>query len=301
MLQPWESSITNANASMQHNLRHALAQWRHWQCDPPLQHAPEIVSPVAGGLSNHSVLVTSGAQFIVRIDGTAPTSHGLNRQMEWRALRQASAAGLAPTPRYFNPDIGCLVCDYLPPDAAPRESPADTAQLLRGIHALPALHHRLDLCERIQRYENQLRRTAQAHSAPVLAHSDRVLSLAHSAALSCDSYRVCHHDLLRANRLFSGGRLYALDWEYCAMGDPLYDLAVVIAGDALDETQQDALLRAYLQRPPKESELCALARYGCVYRYLEILWYLAANKNFAQGDAMQIKLAQLDSALRVSA
>ncbi len=298
MLQPWGYSITNANASTQHNLRHALAQWRHWQCDPPLRHAPEIVSPVAGGLSNHSVLVASGAQFIVRIDGTAPASHGLNRQLEWCALRQASAAGLAPTPRYFNPDLGCLVCDYLPPDAAPRESAADTAQLLRGIHALPALHQRLDLCERIQRYENQLRRTAQVPSAPVLAHSDRVLSLAHSAALSCETYRVCHHDLLRANRLYSGGRLYALDWEYCAMGDPLYDLAVVIAGDALKETQQNTLLSAYLQRPPRESELFAVARYRCVYRYLELLWYLATGKISAEDDAQEIKLAQLDSALR---
>ena len=99
-------------------LAQALGQWRHWRCDPPLQSMPEVVRVLGSGLSNHNVLVRCEASYVVRIDGINPAHHGLNRQTEWRAIESAAAAGLAPRPRYFNPELGCLVCDYLPPDAA---------------------------------------------------------------------------------------------------------------------------------------------------------------------------------------
>jgi thiamine kinase-like enzyme len=103
---------------------------------------------------------------------------------------------------------------------------------------------------------------------------------------------LCHNDLLAANRLRSGGVLWALDWEYCAMGSPWYDLAVTQCGDSLGEVETDELLRSYLGRSPQSDELERLRDYGRVYRYLELLWYLALGKQ--PGDAF---LAQRTAAL----
>ncbi len=89
---------------------------------------------------------------------------------------------------------------------------------------------------------------------------------------------LCHNDLLRANRIYSAGRLWALDWEYCAMASPWYDIAVVINGDSLSAPDADALLNAYLGRAPHAEERDTLHQYGCIYRYLELLWYLALDK-----------------------
>jgi hypothetical protein len=110
--------VTTLPRPVQLKLEQTLAQWQHWQLPAPLPERPTAVTLLGDGLSNYSVQVASGdLHFVVRIDGIIPSQHGLNRQIEWRALSNAAAAELAPTPRYFNPDLGTLVCDFLPPDA----------------------------------------------------------------------------------------------------------------------------------------------------------------------------------------
>jgi thiamine kinase len=108
---------------------------------------------------------------------------------------------------------------------------------------------------------------------------------------------LCHNDLLRANRVVSAGRLWALDWEYCAMASPWYDIAVVINGDSLSAPEADTLLKAYLGRAPDARERDTLHQYGCIYRYLELLWYLALDKPVLGPAAREEKSAALASML----
>lgn len=284
-------------------LEQTLAQWHHWRCDPPLAGAPQVERVLAPGMSNFSVLVSADRAFVVRIDGTNPATNGLNRQNEWRCLEAAHAAGLAPQPRYFNPELGSLVCDYLRPDAAQPLDLADLARLLRAIHRLPARHSRLDIGERLLRYEKHLQQrdvtgrdrellaALLGHRPAVLSHLEQIGEREHAPLV------LCHNDLLRANRIYSGGRLWAVDWEYSAMGSPWYDLAVVVAGDGLDDRQAQALLEAYLGRDASEEERRALQRQGCVYRYLELLWYLAQPRAPLSRPALEEKLAGLARAV----
>ncbi len=278
-------------------LDQALAQWRRWDCQPPLAREPVVQRVLGEGLSNHSVLVESGNCFVVRIDGIDPSANQLNRWGEWRSLQAAHCAGIAPRPRYFNPDLGCLVCDYLPPDEEPTPSLSQLARLVRAIHALPPRHHRLDLVERISKYENRLLHRSRPIAAEVTAHSAQVLQCLRSAQAADHTRVLCHNDLLRANRIYSGGELWALDWEYCAMGSLWYDLAVIVAGDGLGSTQVRSLLEAYLERPATAAEHRRLQQYACVYRYLELLWYLALEKPLPGGEQIEPRLHRLDTDL----
>ena len=264
-------------------LEQTLAQWRHWRCEPGPGSRPEPVKLLGGGISNVSVLVAARERYVVRIDGMDPESNGLHRQLEWRALQAASSAQLAPTPRYFNPELGSLVCDYLPPDPVQTQSPGEIGKLLRSIHSLPPLHHRLDLRDRIMRLEKSIEH--RGDTLPILLGDlrDRVLSLIDRLRREDRSVTLCHNDLLAANRLRSGGVLWALDWEYCAMGSPWHDLAVTASGDSMNGDETADLLRAYLGRPARPAESTRLAEYGRVYRYLELLWYLALQKTGGQG------------------
>ena len=85
--------------------------------------------------------------------------------------------------------------------------------------------------------------------------------------------------------------------EYCAMASPWYDLAVVINGDALVDTDTDVLIETYLGRAPNTRERDALHLYGCIYRYLELLWYLALDKPVLEVSAIEKKSAALKSML----
>ena len=100
--------------------------------------------------------------------------------------------------------------------------PGDVAALLRDIHQLPARHSRLDLAERILRYEKQLEHRGNTRSQALAQCRDQVWRYLDSL-ITCATahWRLCHNDLLQANRMYSGGRLWAIDWEYCAMGRPL--------------------------------------------------------------------------------
>lgn len=257
--------------TVQERLQQTLAQWPHWRCPLPLTGRPEVEGPLHQGHSNPSFLVSCGQRFVVRLDGMDTRLNSINRQAEWHILNAAHRSGLAPQPCYFNPDLGSLVCSYLPQDAPAPLDLAATAGLLRRIHALPAVHQRLHLAERIGRYARRLSREHAEWLAVAGNALPRLLQLTardHSPAV------LCHNDLLRANRLSSGGRLYALDWEYAAMGQPLYDIAVLVHGDELPAQTARALLEHYLGRPPEYAELTLLTHYGCLYRYLELLWHL---------------------------
>jgi len=279
--------------NIQLKLEQTLAQWCHWHCAPVLTSAPEVVRVLTPGVSNFSVLVQAEQHFVVRIDGLNASTHGLSRQTEWRTLEVAHRAGLAPAPRYCNPELGSLVCDYLAPDESQVSPVADVARLLRAIHRLPARHHRLDLGERILRYEKQIEHRGRARCDELRHYHRKVAALLQAMSQQPPAMVLCHNDLLRANRIYSGGRLWAIDWEYAAMASPWYDIAVVINGDSLSASDTDALLIAYLGREADERERDMLHQYGCIYRYLELLWYLALDKQMLEPSAIEKKSSAL--------
>jgi thiamine kinase-like enzyme len=289
--------VTALPGNIRLKLEQTLAQWRQWHVDPPLAHAPTVVSRLSAGLSNFSLLVEAGRQFVVRIDGINPSAHGLNRQGEWRSLSAAHNAGLAPRPCYFNPELGSLVCDYLTPDGQQPVDVKDIAKLLHDIHQLPARHHRLDLAERILSYEKRLAHRHPTRTTELVAYARVVSEILVSISTDQQPLVLCHNDLLRANRLYSAGKLYALDWEYSAMASPWYDLAVVVAGDNLGPNDTDKLLQAYTGRQRTASEQQLIAQYGCVYRYLELLWYLTQDSPVLDETELQEKLKVLQESL----
>ena len=219
------------------------------------------------------MLVEYGSKrWVVRIDGSEPRKLGLSRDAEWRALNQAFAAGLAPQPVYRNPDLGTLVSAYLPGAESIAGTPdqqrlQEIGRLLRAIHQLAPVRFRLDPLSRARNYLAQSDREELPEG-----FEDACEELAASPVELC----LCHNDLLAANRLISGGTLYAIDWEYVAMGDPLFDLAVVIEGDELTTAQADTLLTSWNREPLDGTQRHRLALQQKVYRGLCELWEQAA-------------------------
>ncbi len=287
-------------------LEQALGQWRHWQGERPLAAPPEITQLFDAGLSNAAVQVTAsdGQTFVVRIDGGDPARHLLDRQREWHCQRLAYEAGLAPRPCYFNPQLGVMVSEYLVPDTTAKPTPEAVAGLLRAIHALPSIHYRLDIPQRIKHYQQQ----AQARLPQYRPQWEQAEHQARQylqdyledgppASTTIDTKVVlCHNDLLAANRLFSQGRLVAIDWEYCAMGQRWFDLAAVCWGDDWRPGERQRLVDHYLNRPARDEELAYLCRQGWVYRYLELLWHCAEDKpgDWQQGFTVLDRLPSLD-------
>ncbi|MDG2045951.1 MAG: phosphotransferase [Halioglobus sp.] len=289
--------VSTLPRTIQLKLEQTLSQWPHWRCAPALTRLPSVVRTLAPGISNFSVLVEAGQYFVVRIDGLDPVSNGLNRQIEWSTLAAAHSAGLAPAPCYFNPELGSLVCGYLAPEASYNADVTGVGQLLRAIHQLPARHHRLNLAERILQYQKRLQRNGRPLNAGLKKSGEQVVQILSEINHTPSNSVLCHNDLLQANRIYSAGRLWAIDWEYCAMGSPWYDLAVVVNGDLLSKVDTEILITAYLGRAADAQERSLLDQYSCIYRYLELLWYLALETPALNAAAIENKSAALTNLL----
>jgi aminoglycoside phosphotransferase (APT) family kinase protein len=282
---------TTLPTTIQLKLDQTLAQYRQWQTDSMLEHRPRVIKSLDGGFSNHAFLVEAATPFVVRIDGTDPNLHGLSRQAEWRALQSAGGSGIAPMPRYFNPELGSLVVDYLEPQAVASFDCQGTADLLRAIHALAPLHVRLDLGERLRRYLHQIRNRRAGLPQTMTALERRLPDLLAEIEQLAGQPVLCHNDLLPANRLLSGGRWWALDWEYCAMGNRWFDVAVVGWGEQLSTEQLEQLATRYLAREPTPQERRQLAVLTAIYGLLESAWYLAADLDLEQSQLTRVQAA----------
>lgn len=284
-------------SNIQLKLEQTLSQWQHWRCEEPLLYRPKIINRFDSGLSNYSILVEAQQRFVVRIDDSQAAVNHLSRTAEWSVLLCAHAAGLAPCPRYFNPDLCSLVCDFLPQDTSVQDSISATATLLRCIHQLPTIHHRLDIHSRIVHYERQIRQRDIDLPEFISAAHEGLLGLVDLLAKNDEASVLCHNDLLAANRIYSGGTLKAIDWEYCAMGSAWFDLAVVAIGDELNDAQKNELLDAYLCHRADQQQTTRFQQNCMAYQYLEVLWYLV---NKPDAECLNDKLANLQTVVSTS-
>ncbi|GAA5525848.1 thiamine kinase [Microbulbifer aestuariivivens] len=248
------------------------ADWHLWS-----ETRPSVIRPLAGGLTNQSYLLSAGGRrLVLRKNSPISAALDLDRAAEVAALRQADRAGLCAPLVYSDPDHQYLVTEYL--EGAPwrAQGPADLqalAQLLRRIHALPAIGVRLDLAEKVGAYWNAIDEGLENYRTLAVLEKQcrqKLADLAASARRDC----LCHNDLSTGNLIVTGDAgLLAIDWEYAAMGDPFYDLAVVIEDHCLNLAEQKVLLEEYLDEFVSHLDWQRLYRWRIIYKYLCILWY----------------------------
>ena len=102
-----------------------------------------------------------------------------------------------------------------------------------------------------------------------------------------EQLRPCHNDLLPANLIDDGARVWLIDWEYAAMGDPWFDLGNLAENNELSESAERRLLELYFGEPRAEEFLAGeLAR-------LRRMRFASAMREAAWGLA-QVKLSTLD-------
>jgi thiamine kinase-like enzyme len=77
----------------------------------------------------------------------------------------------------------------------------------------------------------------------------------------------CHNDLLSANFIAAGDRLWIVDWEYAGMGDPCFDLGNFAVNHDLDAAGERLLLEHY---GGSDHEALILMRFMSDFR--EAMW-----------------------------
>jgi thiamine kinase-like enzyme len=244
--------------------------------------------PVPGGLTNTNLVVEDGGRrYMVRIGGDIDV-HCVSRANELAASRAAHLAGLAPEAVYAEP--GVLVLAFI----EGRTFTADDVKDRRNRHRIVALLHR---CHRdipkflkgagilfwpfhvIRQYGHVLR---QAHASKQ-DDVPRLLAAADDLERGVGPIELVfgHNDLLAANIIDDGARLWLVDWEYAGFNSPLFDLGGLASNSGMPEPMREELLEHYYERPVTDELRRRFAAMTAVSLLRETLWSMASEVHSA--------------------
>jgi thiamine kinase-like enzyme len=211
---------------------------------------------LGGGMTNQNFLVECGGRRSVVRLGEDIAEHGIVRSSEIAASRAAHAAGISP--RVIHAEPGVLVLDFLEGRTLAAEDVRDPCQLgrlvglLRGAHREVALHLRgaapmFWVFHVVRDYGHTLREGGSPHAGRLADLSACAARL--EAAVGPIDVVFCHNDLLPANIIDDGKKLWLLDWEYAGFNSPLFDLGGLASNSDMPTDMAETLLESYFGRP----------------------------------------------------
>jgi thiamine kinase-like enzyme len=235
-------------------------------------------SPMEGGITNHNYLVeVDGERFVARLAGRDTELLGIDREAEFEAATAAHRVGIAPEVVWFLPKLGCLVTRFIeavpiPPDRMARpDMMRKVTAALRAFHGGPPIPAAFSPFRVVRVYRDE----AVARGVPIPPAYDGLLHTAAEIEAAFDrapvAPRPCHNDLLNANFLLQGGRLFLVDYEYAGMGDPFFDLGNFSVNHGFGDAEDDALVAAYFGRPSEEA-MARLKLMRVMSDFREAMW-----------------------------
>jgi thiamine kinase-like enzyme len=208
--------------------------------------------PLGGGLTNQNFLVQDGARrAVVRIGEDIPV-HQILRSNELAASIAAHAAGVSPEVIYH--ERGALVIGFVEGRTLSAADFAEAA-LLEAAVALVAQAHReipryfrgpamlFWVFQVLRDYTARLEDEGTQY-LPLLAELTLEAGLLEAAVGQVDLV-FGHNDLLPANFIHDGTRMWLIDWDYAGFNSPLFDLGGLAANNGLTVAQESLVLQQY--------------------------------------------------------
>jgi len=233
-----------------------------------------VRSQLSDGPTNASYLVEQGGErYVLRLDKPEASRLGLDRGNEKRVCEMVAGSGLAPVPVYFDAEAGIYLRCFLPGRSWNRTdlvAPGNLqrlARVLKILHSLPTDGADYEPVAATRRYARQLDTPSAASIA------ERAEIIARKIGARPETRALCHNDLVCQNVL-EGERLFLIDWEYAGIGDPFFDLAVVVQHHGLDTESARGFLDAYLGRSASAQEIEHFNLQCKFYACLLQLWRL---------------------------
>jgi len=240
--------------------------------------------PLAGGITNTNFIVDDqGERFVVRLGDDIPI-HGVMRFNEIAAARAANAAGISPE-IVFSAE-GVFIMRFIEGHTLTEQKVREYQNLERIIHLIQACHNEIPKHFRgpalvfwpFHACRNYLL-TAKEGNSRMIDLLPRFLDINEELEKTVAEIKLVfgHNDLLAANFIDDGKRLWLIDWDYAGYNTALFDLANLSSNNELSSEQEDWTLETYYQQPVTDRLRRRLAAMKCVSLLRETLWSIVSE------------------------
>ena len=240
--------------------------------------------PLGGGITNTNFIVDDqGERFVVRVGDDIPI-HGVMRFNELAAAQAAYAAGISPEIVYH--DEGILVMRFIEGRTLTEEDVRQPSNLERIIPLIRACHIKIPKYLKGPMLVFWPFHVCRSYILTAKEGNSRMMdSLAHFADINEELEKAIgevkivfgHNDLLAANFIDDGQRLWLVDWDYAGFNTGLFDLAGLASNNELTLEQEDWVLETYYQQPLTDRQRRRFAAMKCVSLLRETLWSIVSE------------------------
>jgi thiamine kinase-like enzyme len=271
----------------------------------PIWDGPIELAPLSGGITNKNFVVRDrGRRTVVRFGGDIPV-HGVLRFNEQAASRAAGAAGVSPQVVYAAPSV--MVLEFVEGHTLSAEDVrADRDRcvaLAKRAHREIPEHLRgpslaFNVFHILRDYGHTLTEDRSPH-APALP---RLLAVARvlECAVGAIDLVFGHNDLLAANFIDDGARLWLVDWDYAGWNTPLFDLGGLSSNNGFGPAEDDAMLEAYFEAPATDELRRRFRAMLCASLLRETMWSMVSETrstiDFDYGAYTRDNLARFEAA-----
>jgi thiamine kinase-like enzyme len=256
---------------------------------PSLAGRTREVSELPGGLTNRNFKIsTPNGAYVARVASGGTELLAINREHEYRNSMRAAAAGVGAPVIEYQPSLGVLVLGFLPGRTLTNADVAEPARLARIARACHRLHagERFDGDFDMFSIQRAYRGVAAERGITIPAGYDELMgafdAAAAALAVRAEGTVPCNNDLLAANLIDDGERIWLIDYEYSGNNDPCFELGNIWAECKLPDAALASLITEY---------------YGCPLRHKiarAMLFGLAGAYGWTLWGAIQAAVSPID-------
>ena len=213
-----------------------------------------------GGLTNRNLHVTTDdgeVDVVVRWSLGDASLLGIDRDAEAANTRAAAEANVGAEVLEYRPDLSMLVIAFLGGRALTNPDFADPGVLrraavaCRALHAGPRFIGDFDMFARQASYLRTVKELGYRLPDGYLDHTDAWDDVRRALAAAPRTTVPCNNDLLAANFIDDGEKVWLIDYEYSGNNDPCFELGNTATECDFTPEQTDAWTEAYFGSPSR--------------------------------------------------
>ncbi len=245
---------------------------------PSIAARPRTVTELPGGLTNRNFKIsTINGTFVARVASGGSELLAIDRQNEYRNSMRAAAAGVGAPVIDYQPSVSVLVLGFLEGRTLANADVADPDRLRRIARACRQLHGAerfdgdFDMFEIQRRYRSVVAGRGIAIPAGYDDLMDKFDAASRALAVRDEGTVPCNNDLLAANFIEDGEKIWLIDYEYSGNNDACFELGNIWGECQLPDEALATLIAEYYGRPLR-NKIARAMLLGLAGKYGWTLW-----------------------------